>query len=76
MVIGALDPNPAMAGGAERLRRAGVDVEIADSFTARRQNEAWRTWVSAGRPFVTYKVATTLDGRVTVPRGRWVTGEE
>ncbi len=43
---------------------------------ARRQNEAWRTWVAKGRPFVTYKVAATLDGRVVVPGSRWVTGEE
>ncbi len=40
------------------------------------QNEAWRVWVSRGRPFVTYKVAATLDGRVTVPGRRWVSGEE
>jgi diaminohydroxyphosphoribosylaminopyrimidine deaminase/5-amino-6-(5-phosphoribosylamino)uracil reductase len=32
--------------------------------------------VSAGRPFVTYKVAVTLDGRVRVPGARWVTGED
>jgi diaminohydroxyphosphoribosylaminopyrimidine deaminase / 5-amino-6-(5-phosphoribosylamino)uracil reductase len=32
--------------------------------------------VTLGRPFVTYKVAVTLDGRVTVPGSRWVTGEE
>jgi len=76
VVIGALDPNPKMAGGAARLREAGVDVELLDSFEARRQNEAWRTWVKATRPFVTYKVAATLDGRVTVPGSRWVTGEE
>ena len=43
---------------------------------ARRQNEAWRTWIAAGRPFVTYKAALTLDGRIVVPRSRWVTGEE
>ncbi len=76
VVIGALDPNPKMAGGAERLREAGIEVELADSFEARRQNEAWRTWVSAKRPFVTYKVAATLDGRVTLPGSRWVSGEE
>jgi len=75
VVVASRDPNPEAAGGLERLAAAGVDVELIDSFEARRQNEAWRTWVSAGRPFVTYKVATTLDGRVTVPGERWVTGE-
>lgn len=76
VVIGARDPNPRMAGGLDRLHAAGVDVELADSFEARRQNEAWRTWVALGRPFVTYKVAISLDGRVVVPGRRWVTGEE
>ena len=47
----------------------------ADSFEARRQNEAWRTWLTLGRPFVTYKAAVTLDGRVAVPGRRWVSGE-
>jgi diaminohydroxyphosphoribosylaminopyrimidine deaminase / 5-amino-6-(5-phosphoribosylamino)uracil reductase len=75
-VIGSRDPNPKAAGGLDRLRDAGVDVELVDSFEARRQNEGWRTWVARGRPFVTYKVAVTLDGRVTVPGARWVTGEE
>ncbi len=76
VVIGSLDPNPVASGGVERLRAAAVEVEVVDCFEARRQNEAWRTWVAKGRPFVTYKVAATLDGRVTVPGSRWVTGEE
>jgi diaminohydroxyphosphoribosylaminopyrimidine deaminase/5-amino-6-(5-phosphoribosylamino)uracil reductase len=76
VVVGARDPNPKAAGGIERLRGAGVEVELLDSVEARRQNEAWRTWVSRGRPFVTYKVAVTLDGRVAVPGRRWVSGEE
>ena len=76
VVVGSLDPNPEAAGGVARLRAAGVEVEVVDSFEARQQNEAWRTWISLGRPFVTYKVAATLDGRVTVPGSRWVTGEE
>lgn len=75
VVAGSLDPNPEAAGGLERLRAAGVDVELDDRFEARRQNEAWRTWVALGRPFVTYKAAVTLDGRVTVPGSRWVSGE-
>jgi diaminohydroxyphosphoribosylaminopyrimidine deaminase/5-amino-6-(5-phosphoribosylamino)uracil reductase len=77
-VIAAVgDPNPKVSGrGFARLREAGVDVEVADLWEARVQNEAWRVWVAQGRPFVTYTVAETLDGRVTVPGGRWVSGEE
>ena len=75
VVAGALDPNPEARGGLEVLRAAGVEVELADSFAARAQNEAWRTWVSAGRPFVILKLALTLDGRVAVPGSRWISGE-
>lgn len=79
VVIAAPDPNPAMAGGAERLRAAGIAVEQAGgelAFRARQQNEAWRLWVAQGRPFVTYKAAVTLDGRLTAPGSRWISGEE
>jgi diaminohydroxyphosphoribosylaminopyrimidine deaminase/5-amino-6-(5-phosphoribosylamino)uracil reductase len=79
VVAGALDPNPEAAGGLEELRAAGLDVELAEgdvAAAARRQNEAWRTWISKRRPFVTYKAAVTLEGRVAVPGSRWVTGEE
>ena len=38
-------------------------------------NDKFGTWVALGRPFVTYKAAVTLDGRVTVPGSRWVSGE-
>jgi diaminohydroxyphosphoribosylaminopyrimidine deaminase/5-amino-6-(5-phosphoribosylamino)uracil reductase len=75
VVAGSLDPNPVAGGGLEQLRAAGVDTELADSFEARQVNEAWRTWAARGRPFVTYKVATTLDGRVTLPGERWISGE-
>ncbi len=78
VVAGQLDPSPKHGGGLERLRAAGVETEIAEpevSFRCRQQIEEWRTWVTAGRPFVTYKVAITLDGRVRVPGERWVTGE-
>jgi diaminohydroxyphosphoribosylaminopyrimidine deaminase / 5-amino-6-(5-phosphoribosylamino)uracil reductase len=77
VVAGVGDPNPKVDGkGFERLRAAGVEVEMADSWEARVQNEAWRVWISQRRPLVTYKVAMTLDGRVTVPGSRWVSGEE
>jgi diaminohydroxyphosphoribosylaminopyrimidine deaminase/5-amino-6-(5-phosphoribosylamino)uracil reductase len=77
VVAGAGDPNPKVDGrGFERLRAGEVEVDVVDSWEARLQNEAWRVWISRGRPFVTYKVAITLDGRVTVPGSRWVSGEE
>jgi diaminohydroxyphosphoribosylaminopyrimidine deaminase/5-amino-6-(5-phosphoribosylamino)uracil reductase len=77
VVAGVHDPNPEVNGrGFARLREAGVQVDVVDSWEARRQNEAWRVWISCGRPFVTYKVAVTLDGRVSVPDSRWVSGEE
>ena len=79
VVVGTLDPSLDAAGGLERLREAGVGTELADGelgFQARQQNEAWLTWVTKRRPFVTYKAAMTLDGRLTLPGSRWITGEE
>ena len=79
VVAGQLDPVPGHGGGLERRRAAGIATEIAADelgFRCRQQIEEWRTWVAKGRPFVTYKVAASLDGRVTMPGSRWVTGEE
>jgi diaminohydroxyphosphoribosylaminopyrimidine deaminase / 5-amino-6-(5-phosphoribosylamino)uracil reductase len=74
------DPDPRTNGaGFERLRAAGVEVELAGGeleWRAREQNEGFRTWAALGRPFVLCKLAVTLDGRVTVPGSRWVSGEE
>jgi diaminohydroxyphosphoribosylaminopyrimidine deaminase/5-amino-6-(5-phosphoribosylamino)uracil reductase len=78
VVVGARDPNPAAAGGLEQLAEAGLTVELANAdlgFRARQQNESWLTWVTRGRPFVTYKAAVTLDGRMTLPSSRWISGE-
>ncbi len=74
VVAGCLDPNPEAAGGLEQLRAAGVETVLEGRLDARRQNEAWRTWISLRRPFVTYKVAASLDGRVTLPGARWLSG--
>jgi diaminohydroxyphosphoribosylaminopyrimidine deaminase / 5-amino-6-(5-phosphoribosylamino)uracil reductase len=78
VVAGQTDPHPEHGGGLDRLRAAGIDVDLAEDelgFRCRQQIEEWRTFVAHGRPFVTYKVAVTLDGRVRVPGARWVTGE-
>jgi diaminohydroxyphosphoribosylaminopyrimidine deaminase/5-amino-6-(5-phosphoribosylamino)uracil reductase len=78
VVFAQSDPHAVAAGGAERLRAAGVEVEagvLAQEADA--LNVAWTHAVSTGRPFVTWKVAATLDGRVAAADGssRWVTGE-
>jgi diaminohydroxyphosphoribosylaminopyrimidine deaminase/5-amino-6-(5-phosphoribosylamino)uracil reductase len=79
VVVGQRDPNPNVPGGGiERLREAGVEVDIVEgeaAFRCRQQIEVWRTWVAKGRPFVTYKVAQTLDGRVAIPGVRWISSE-
>ena len=76
VVAGSRDPNPLAAGGLEQLRAGGIEAVHVASAAARRQHEAWRMWVVEARPFVTLKVAATLDGRVTVPGSRWVSGAE
>jgi len=75
VVVAQRDTNPVAVGGAESLRAADVDVEtglLADE--ARALNQVWTFAVEHGRPFVTWKVATTLDGRIAAVDGssRWV----
>lgn len=78
VVFAQSDPNPDAAGGAERLHAAGVHVTggvLADEAAA--INERWARTVDLGRPLVTWKLATTLDGRSAAADGssRWITGE-
>jgi diaminohydroxyphosphoribosylaminopyrimidine deaminase/5-amino-6-(5-phosphoribosylamino)uracil reductase len=75
VVFAQADANPVARGGAQTLREAGVDVEgglLANA--AREVNHAWTFAVENGRPFVTWKFATTLDGRSAAADGtsRWV----
>jgi diaminohydroxyphosphoribosylaminopyrimidine deaminase/5-amino-6-(5-phosphoribosylamino)uracil reductase len=75
VVFAQPDPNPVAAGGAEALRAAGVAVEMGLlERDARRVNRAWTFALEHGRPFVTWKFATTLDGRSAAADGssRWV----
>jgi diaminohydroxyphosphoribosylaminopyrimidine deaminase/5-amino-6-(5-phosphoribosylamino)uracil reductase len=75
VVFAQADPNPVAAGGAALLRDAGVDVEEGLMVEeARALNRVWTFAVEHGRPFVTWKFATTLDGRSAAADGtsRWV----
>ena len=75
VVFAQPDTNPVAAGGADALRAAGVEVEAGLLLDeARHLNRAWTFAVDHGRPFVTWKFATTLDGRSAAADGtsRWV----
>ena len=77
VVFAQTDTNPVAEGGAARLREAGIEVEgglLADEACA--VNRTWTFAVDHGRPFVTWKFATTLDGRSAAADGtsRWVSG--
>ena len=64
--IGVLDPHPRVNGrGVERLRDAGIRVSVGISEPqARRCHEAYLHSVQTGLPFVTLKMAMSLDGKV------------
>jgi diaminohydroxyphosphoribosylaminopyrimidine deaminase/5-amino-6-(5-phosphoribosylamino)uracil reductase len=72
------DPNPAAAGGADKLRSAGIDV-IGGVSADEAAEGALRPWLHAvrtGRPYVTWKYAATLDGRVAAAdyTSQWISG--
>ena len=74
------DPDPRTNGrGIERLRSAGIVVEVGIEAEAAAQSMAgFFTRLRLGRPYVTLKLAMSLDGKIALPSGesRWITGEE
>jgi len=80
VVVALRDPNPDVKGGGwEQLEAAGISVEQgAYEDVARRQNEAFIKRVTTGLPFLTLKMAMSVDGRVATNTGssRWISGED
>jgi diaminohydroxyphosphoribosylaminopyrimidine deaminase/5-amino-6-(5-phosphoribosylamino)uracil reductase len=80
-VVAAMkDPNPVVAGrGFQKLKKARLSV-ISGILEeeARYLNRAFATWVTEKRPYVTLKVASSLDGRTATITGesKWITGKE
>jgi diaminohydroxyphosphoribosylaminopyrimidine deaminase/5-amino-6-(5-phosphoribosylamino)uracil reductase len=80
VIVGCHDPNPHVeGGGAERLRKAGVEVVIGVcEAQAKRLVAPWIKFVTVGIPYVSLKLALSLDGRIATRTGasKWVTGPE
>jgi diaminohydroxyphosphoribosylaminopyrimidine deaminase / 5-amino-6-(5-phosphoribosylamino)uracil reductase len=80
VVVGCRDPNPHVAGGGiERLHEAGVRVDVGcREAEALRLIAPWAKFVTTGIPYVTLKLALSLDGRIAARTGasKWVTGPE
>ncbi len=77
VVIGARDPIPGHAGGARRIARAGIAVEVGVlADLCRAANRGFYSVAERGRPWITLKAAITLDGRIATARGesKWITG--
>ncbi len=80
VVVGCRDPNPhVQGGGAARLREAGVRVDVGcREVEAQALIRPWTKFVTSGLPYVTLKLALSLDGRIASRTGasKWVTGPE
>jgi len=79
VVAAVADPNPAKAHGADRLREAGITVEFGlEEARARELMAPFLHWAGgASRPWVTLKLAVSLDGAISAAdhQPRWLTGE-
>lgn len=79
VAIGTTDPNPMTAGGGVgALRDRGIEVDVADDDRARAIVESFARAIASDRPYVTLKMATSIDGFVASRPGaqEWLTGEE
>jgi diaminohydroxyphosphoribosylaminopyrimidine deaminase/5-amino-6-(5-phosphoribosylamino)uracil reductase len=78
VVVGIEDPDPKVAGrGIERLRAAGVEVEVGvEAEAVESCLAAYLHHRRTGRPYVVLKLAASLDGRTAAPDGssQWITG--
>ncbi len=79
VVIGMCDPNPINDGrGIEKLRQSGITIKCGVlENESKKLNRVFKTYTTKKRPFVTLKVAQSLDGKIATSSGRsrWITNE-
>ncbi|HET9810869.1 MAG TPA: bifunctional diaminohydroxyphosphoribosylaminopyrimidine deaminase/5-amino-6-(5-phosphoribosylamino)uracil reductase RibD, partial [Sphingomicrobium sp.] len=79
-VIALKDPDPRTCGkGIERLREAGIEVNVGTGRAAAAQSIAgYLTRLRLGRPRITLKLALSIDGKIALPSGesQWISGED
>ncbi|MDP1721219.1 MAG: bifunctional diaminohydroxyphosphoribosylaminopyrimidine deaminase/5-amino-6-(5-phosphoribosylamino)uracil reductase RibD [Candidatus Nanopelagicaceae bacterium] len=79
VVFAVKDPNPVAQGGATDLLEAGIEV-VAGLMEGevRESNRSWLHKIESGRPFLIWKIASTLDGYSAALDGtsKWITSEE
>ncbi len=78
--VATLDPNPLVNGrGVKRLKASGLDVRVGLlAHEASQVNYAYFKFMKSGKPFITLKVAQTLDGMVATGKGqsKWITSPQ
>ncbi|MGM0444377.1 MAG: bifunctional diaminohydroxyphosphoribosylaminopyrimidine deaminase/5-amino-6-(5-phosphoribosylamino)uracil reductase RibD [Fibrobacterota bacterium] len=79
VICACTDPNPQVSGrGLQQLRGAGIIVDVGEQeAAARRLNEDFFHYIRTGRPWVSVKLAMTLDGKIADKAGvsKWITGD-
>jgi len=79
LIVGALDPNPKVSGnGVKLLETSGIRVTTGVcEEKARGLNKAFNKYITTGTPFVTLKLAVTLDGKIATHTGdsKWIGSE-
>lgn len=80
VVVAMKDPSEKVNGkGLDRIRKSGIEVDTGVlQKEAQKLNESWLHYIEFDRPFITLKIAQTVDGYIAAPNGdsKWITSQE